>query len=80
MSSELEGTIASIWGEVLEREAAIEPQDNFFALGGDSLGATIVLFQVHEQLGVELAPASLLDAPTFSGFCGLVGAARRANA
>jgi acyl carrier protein len=54
----------------------IRREDNFFELGGDSLAATIVLFQINEQLGVELASASLLETPAFADFCALIEAVR----
>jgi myxalamid-type nonribosomal peptide synthetase MxaA len=76
MVNEMEDKVAAIWAGVLEATGEIRPEDNFFELGGDSLAATIVLFQINEELGVELAPTSLLDAPTLTDFCALIGAAR----
>lgn len=53
-----------IWGEVLERDAPVQPADNFFALGGDSIGVMSMLFRIQETLGVEMSPSALFDAPT----------------
>ena len=80
MSNDMDSKVAAIWADVLEAPRQLRPEDNFFELGGDSLAATIVLFQVNEQLGVELAPASLLDAPVLSKFCALIAAARPGEA
>lgn len=74
--STLETQVARIWADALERTDVIGPEDSFFDLGGDSLSMMIVLFQIGEQLGVELSQATFLDAPSLRQFCVLVESAR----
>jgi hypothetical protein len=37
----------------------------------------IILFRVKEELGVDLPPGALMEAPSFGAFCGLVDAKRK---
>jgi acyl carrier protein len=78
--TEMEGRIAAIWGDVLEVAKPVRPEDSFFALGGDSLTATIVLFQVNQQLGVGLALTSLMETASLGEFCTRVEAAQVSTA
>ena len=61
----LERTLASIWSEVLDIEGP-GVEDNFFALGGDSIRATLILSRVRQRLGIELPPHSLFETPTLA--------------
>jgi acyl carrier protein len=74
--SDLESRVARIWTDALERTDPIGPHDSFFALGGESLSMMIVLFQIGEQLGVELSQATLLEAASLRQFCAVVESAR----
>ena len=58
-----EKTLAGIWGEVLH-VAAIGRDDNFFALGGDSLSAMRVLNRANARFGVSLGVRQVFDFPT----------------
>jgi acyl carrier protein len=64
--TELEESVAKIWSDMLGlREVGIE--DNFFALGGDSLIALRLLTRVREMFGVQMPIASLVGpTPTIS--------------
>lgn len=64
-----ERRIAALWTEFLAPPAPLKPTDNFFSLGGDSLAMTMVLFRIKEELGVDLPPAALLEAPELRAFC-----------
>lgn len=44
--------------------ASVTPDDDFFALGGDSLLASQVLYQVQRRTGVELSLKDFLEHPT----------------
>ena len=52
--------LASLWSEALEI-APPGPEEDFFALGGDSLAALEVCTAIEDVYGVELEPATLLD-------------------
>ncbi|MBA2625926.1 MAG: laccase domain-containing protein, partial [Acidimicrobiia bacterium] len=70
--SPLEAALGGLWAETLELER-VEPDDDFFVLGGDSLAALELTAQVRELFGVEL-PAELLaeEATTLAGMARLV--------
>lgn len=70
-----EQEVAKLWREILQSHMAFGPSDNFFAVGGDSLAMTMVLFRVHEVFGVELATASLMEAPELGSFAAAIDAA-----
>ena len=60
---ELEQTLAGIWAEVLKVER-VGRHDNFFALGGYSMGAIRLVNQVRQKLGVNLAVRTFFEVPT----------------
>jgi acyl carrier protein len=64
--SETEGRLAVIWAEVLKRDR-VGRQENFFALGGNSLLAIRLLGRVSKQFGVRLALRALFEHPTVAG-------------
>jgi acyl carrier protein len=61
--SPMEGALCAIFAEALGA-ASVRPSDNFFALGGDSLGALQVLYRIEEKLGVRVSVSVLNEAPT----------------
>jgi acyl carrier protein len=61
--AELEGRLAQIWGGVLGR-AGIGPDENFFAVGGDSQAAAEIAGGVQEEFGVELGVRDFARTPT----------------
>ncbi len=58
-----EARVAAIWCEVLGRSDVLVDED-FFALGGDSLLAVRLRDRVRQQLGVELPLMALFEEPT----------------
>ena len=66
----LEMTIVELWKEVLGVEQ-VSIDDDFFALGGHSLSATVMLSRMFGAFGVELALHDFFDAPTVSGLADL---------
>jgi len=73
-----ETTIARLWEELFGvRPVGIE--DNFFALGGDSLLATRLLGRLNETFGVELSLDAVFDAPTVAAQAVLVAVRRDAG-
>lgn len=61
--TEIEHALAAIWTEVLGNEA-IGLQDNFFALGGDSLKATQMIVRINQAFNVEFPLATVFRSPT----------------
>lgn len=63
--NDVEKTVIAIYREVLGAPA-VRPEDNFFALGGDSLRATQVINRVRALLEVNLSMAMIFRKPTVS--------------
>jgi acyl carrier protein len=59
----LEQLSAATFEQVLQRQR-IGRNDNFFALGGDSLRATQVVARLMKELILEIPPAALFRRPT----------------
>ncbi len=53
LSTEIEKKLGNIWSDIFHNEH-IGAQDDFFALGGDSLKASHMLTEVERRLGVRL--------------------------
>jgi amino acid adenylation domain-containing protein len=65
----LERLLAEIWQGVLELDVGVH--DNFFAVGGDSIKAVMVVTQLHGR--IPGAPTvSLFDAPTIAELAGVL--------
>jgi thioesterase domain-containing protein/acyl carrier protein len=65
--------MAAIWEEVLDA-GPVGPDDDFFALGGDSLAAVEILDAVARRLGRKLEPTALSVAPTCRALAELAAA------
>ncbi len=61
--TETESMLIRIWAEVFELND-ISVDDDFFALGGDSLMAAAVAARVHDTTGVQLNLAKFAEHPT----------------
>jgi amino acid adenylation domain-containing protein len=66
-----ERKLAALWQELLGK-SGIESTDNFFALGGHSLMAVMLVSRVKERLAVEIPLAEFLAAPTLGALSALV--------
>ncbi|WP_459955632.1 non-ribosomal peptide synthetase [Nocardia sp. IFM 10818] len=66
------GRKRSVVGAVRPRRVGLD--DDFFALGGDSLSATLVVARVQAALGVEAGVRDLFEDSTVAGFAGRVSA------
>ncbi|WP_142250626.1 non-ribosomal peptide synthetase [Bradyrhizobium sp. UNPF46] len=72
--SKLEAELAAIWSTVLEVDRIGIDQD-FFALGADSLAVTQVLSRLREQFGVDLTFGDVFDAGTIAALAARLQAA-----
>lgn len=70
--SDLERTLVEIWERVLEVDS-VGIDDNFFDLGGTSLSGLQVVQEIESQLGVELSPVALFEAPTVRTMARVLG-------
>jgi amino acid adenylation domain-containing protein len=63
----LEGWVADVWREALGL-GAVGVEDNFFAAGGDSIRAALVVNRVQRRLGRPVPVTAIFEAPTAAGF------------
>jgi thioesterase domain-containing protein/acyl carrier protein len=67
-----EVVIGDLWGEILGLHD-VGRDDEFLALGGDSLAVEEMLAGVRQHFGVSLSSSDLIDAPTLAEFTRRVG-------
>jgi acyl carrier protein len=73
-SPEIDGVdVVALWCQVLGR-SDIGPDDNFFAVGGDSLKAARVLGQLKKRTGRKVSLRTAFKFPTPAGFAAAVSA------
>ncbi len=70
----LEGDLAALWREVLGVDH-VGPDDDFFALGGDSLLATQLAARARASLRLDLSLLGLFETPTLAGLAGALESA-----
>jgi acyl carrier protein len=63
--------IQEVWAETLHNDA-IEPDDDFFDLGGNSLIVASAVARLGNQLGIELPMRALFEAPTATELAELI--------
>ncbi|MBJ8338734.1 amino acid adenylation domain-containing protein [Antrihabitans sp. YC3-6] len=66
-STPTEQVVAEVFADVLG-VARVGADDNFFALGGDSLTAVKVVARLGARMGIRILVPTLFDAPTVAGF------------
>ena len=69
--SETEELLAGIWAEALELES-VAPDEDFFALEGDSLNAAEIAAAVHERFGVQIELGAFAECPTVAAMAELI--------
>jgi acyl carrier protein len=67
LDTPLEELVAAVWAVELGTPS-VGAEDDFFALGGNSLTAVRVLAKLTRELGVDLALRDLFDHPTVRCF------------
>ncbi len=72
--TEIELRVSELWQEHLGI-AQVGRDDNFFALGGDSLTATLVVSRLGELFPLELGLKAFFEAPTVRGLAAAIEAA-----
>ncbi len=71
--------IRAIWSEILER-ASVAPDDDLFALGGNSLKTARIGMRIKRDLGVELTLRDIYSAATPRGLAALISAGQKLRA
>jgi amino acid adenylation domain-containing protein len=69
--SDLESRITNIWQKVLGINQ-IGVYDNFFELGGTSLTGIQIISELKKELGVDVPPVTIFEAPTISALAKLL--------
>ncbi|QPG75715.1 hypothetical protein FOA43_003074 [Brettanomyces nanus] len=67
--SEMESKIRDLWLDVLpNRPASVYPDDSFFDLGGHSILATRMIFQLRKKFRIDVPLGTIFKHPTISSF------------
>jgi len=69
--AELVARLAEIWSRAL-RVSPVEPDNNFFDLGGDSLTAVGLFLEIERETGISLPITTIYDAPTISALADVI--------
>jgi amino acid adenylation domain-containing protein/thioester reductase-like protein len=67
----VENILAAIWCDILKL-TAVEPDDDFFNLGGDSLQALTLIVEIQHRFAVRLSLDSIYEARTLCALANLV--------
>jgi amino acid adenylation domain-containing protein len=76
--SDDERAVCRIWDDVLAPPRPVGPDDDLFALGGDSIQAARILARIEAEFGVRPPLAGFLATPTPAGLAVLIALAPRA--
>ena len=75
MDSSPESMLSELWREVIGCDS-VEPDDDFFTLGGDSLLAIRMLATVEDRFGASIGFPEFADTPTISSLLAAIQAER----
>lgn len=71
--TEMEAKIRDLWITVLpNRPSTIHPEDSFFDLGGHSILATRMIFELRKKLFIDVPLGTIFKHPTISSFASAV--------
>ncbi|MCL6588800.1 MAG: amino acid adenylation domain-containing protein [Firmicutes bacterium] len=71
LGSATETKLAQIWSEILS-QTRVKKDDDFFALGGDSLRATQMLSRIYDSFGIRLELEILFENPQLAKLASLI--------
>lgn len=67
--TEMEAKVRDLWISVLpNRPSSITPDDSFFDLGGHSILATRMIFELRKKLAIDVPLGTIFKHPTISSF------------
>lgn len=76
--TDTQAAIRDIWLDVLpQRPASISPDDSFFDIGGHSILATRMIFELRKKMMVEIPLGLIFKSPTIAGFANEVDKLRK---
>lgn len=71
--ADIEGQLRKIWLDILGLSGySLKGDNDFFAMGGTSLQASLLVSKIQKSLGATVRVAALFENPTLMGMCGLV--------
>jgi len=65
----VENEIEIVWKEVLQMDS-LNPDDNFFDIGGDSLSSLVLISKINGTLHLNLKVSYVVENPVFKNFIG----------
>ena len=76
MSTHVEGSgtaavVAAVWCELFE-VSRVEPEDDFYALGGHSMLAVQMSSRLRAELGLRVPVRTIMENPTVAGLSRLL--------
>ena len=77
-AAEVQTRLEAIWSEILQVED-IRDEDSFFALGGNSLMATLLLARITDEFGVDLSVQKFFREPSIRAVSQLIAAEMRTS-
>jgi acyl carrier protein len=63
--------LVEIWQKVLAI-SEVQPGEDFFTLGGDSLSAVELMLEIDRRFGINLDPVEVLETPSLDDFARVV--------
>ncbi len=65
LASETEKAVAEVWSAVLTKEIS-SSDDDFFEVGGNSMLATLAIYQLRERFDIEMPLMLIFENPTIA--------------